>query len=160
MRLLLLALLLQACSAPMSGPETGVDASRADVVTTSDAPAMDVQSTDARDVVDAQQVQDVTCGDGAASCSGSCVALNTTSNCMGCGNVCATMPNQQAVCHPTMGCIEICDGTHGDCSVGSDGTGNDADGCESLLNTPEHCGTCSTHCEGVTPNCIGGACSP
>lgn len=159
-------ILVSACSLP---PELA-DVVRVDSVSgdTQIADVRDVQGSDVRDVSRADVgdvlVSDVTCTDGGIACSGSCVDLSRDeSNCGACGVVCsATGAHQTATCGTWAGgaieCLRTCAGGYGDCSVGADGTGNDADGCESPLNTPEHCGVCSRNCQGATPNCVGGIC--
>lgn len=160
------AILLSACAPP---PELA-DVVRADAVRsdTQISDVSDVQGADVRDVSRADvadaQVSDVACSDGGIACSGSCVDLSRDEeNCGGCGVVCsATGAHQSAICGTrssgAIECLRTCSGGYGDCSVGSNGNGNDEDGCESALNTPEHCGSCANHCYGATPRCVGRIC--
>lgn len=157
-------ILLSACSLP---PESA-DVVLADAVSadTQIADARDVQWSDIRDVSRADVgdvlVSDVACTDGGIACSGMCVDLSRDeSNCGACGAVCsATGAHQNATCGPrasgAIECLRTCDGVREDCN--GDGNGNDPDGCESALTTPEHCGSCANHCSGATPRCVGGIC--
>lgn len=167
MRPILLALALSACNPPPE-PDAGADVPRVDLVLP-DAPAPDVRDVQARDVAmpDVRDVQasDVVCGDGSAACSGACVDLTRDeANCGACGVTCAPLSANQAVaCGENLGsimCIRTCRAGFGDCSPGSDGNGNDSDGCETTTNTPARCGACEVHCEGQTPRCVGGRCVP
>ena len=160
MRYAFLAMVLSACSPPPE-PDAGRDVTRVDAALLDtqtpdvrDAQTRDITMPDVRDV----QTRDVVCGDGGTACSGACVDITRDeANCGACGVTCSGGPNQNATCTPS-GCARDCMAGFGDCSAGSDGTGNDADGCESRLNTPESCGACRHVCSGATPRCVGGVC--
>ena len=163
MRLALLVLALSACSPPPE-PDAGRDVSRIDTVLpdTQEPDVRDVQTRDVSmpDVRDAQAV-DVSCGDGGTACSGVCVDLTRDeTNCGACGVTCGT-----GMAHQNIACIPFADGPRcgGGCSPGfgdcnGDGLGNDADGCESPLNTQFRCGNCARQCSGATPRCVAGQC--
>jgi len=80
-------------------------------------------------------------------------SLQTLSNCGSCGTACsrnhATASCTGGSCH-----IDSCDGGWGDCD------GSDGNGCETRLNTLQHCGACSTPCTRAhaTASCDTGSC--
>lgn len=78
---------------------------------------------------------------------------NTSSNnshCGGCGIACQTTGTSSNPCTGSV-CNPICTGNFGNCdSVGTNG-------CETLLNTSTHCGSCGTSCTGGTPVCLNGS---
>jgi hypothetical protein len=76
-------------------------------------------------------------------------------NCGGCGNVCTGGPHASPMC--SLGrCSIVCEAGWGDCYQGdTDPDGRPADGCESPLDTPAHCGSCGNSCAGA---CVNGAC--
>lgn len=98
------------------------------------------------------------CAAGLTDCDGDGVCetdITQRDNCGGCGNKCAGQPHATATC--THGACGItCDSGWGDCYHGtSDPDGRPADGCESELNTPAHCGSCGNSCASA---CVDGAC--
>jgi hypothetical protein len=100
------------------------------------------------------------CATGLTDCDGDGVCetdITDRNNCGGCGNVCVGGPHSTATC--TLGrCGLACEAGWGDCYQGdSDPDGKPADGCESALDTPGHCGSCGNSCASA---CVGGACQP
>jgi hypothetical protein len=101
-----------------------------------------------------------TCTMGFADCdhvaSNGCeVNLNDPANCGGCGMAC-TLPHSTApICSRGVCVIGMCDPGYGDCD------GNVTNGCETSLDSPMHCGTCTTVCalSNATSVCTGGACA-
>jgi hypothetical protein len=72
-------------------------------------------------------------------------------HCGACDHDCTTLPN---VTNPTCqagACVFGCQPGFGDCTADP--------GCETPLDTFDHCGACGTVCSGNTPACIGGVCS-
>jgi len=82
-------------------------------------------------------------------------ALNTPTNCGGCGTSC-TRANATPAC--TTGACKIgsCNANFGDCNL------VDSDGCEKATNTTADCGTCGHSCTALngTPSCSAGVCNP
>ena len=105
------------------------------------------------------------CFAGLADCDGAhfngCeTLLNTVADCGGCGDRCG-YPNALAGCRAGVCAIEICTPGWDNCDAIMN------NGCESFLNTPEHCGACGARCSNCvhgqclcTPNCLGRACGP
>ncbi len=86
------------------------------------------------------------CEPGYASCdddptTGCETPLGTATDCSICGEVCDA-PSGDVACDPSqLRCaIQNCPAGSGDCN------GDPEDGCEDPLNSPEHCGACSTAC--------------
>ncbi len=81
------------------------------------------------------------------------VAVNTTSNCGACGNDClaAERHTTSGMCDNGNCRIVQCEFLYDDCN------NNDADGCETSLDTNANCGACGVTCTG---SCSGGACFP
>lgn len=81
--------------------------------------------------------------------------LNTTQNCGACGNACNPVNTTGPVCGAS-GC------TYGACNPGFDDCdGNEANGCETPLNTNSDCGACGIACvipTGGTASCGSGTC--
>ncbi|MDB4932032.1 MAG: uncharacterized protein JWM10_4516 [Myxococcaceae bacterium] len=89
----------------------------------------------------------VSCGVGAIVCDNRCVeAQNNILSCGTCGNMCPTGPHAGAVC-AAGSCSLRCEPGYGNCD------GVATNGCETQLNTVEHCGTCTTRCTGTFGFC-------
>jgi hypothetical protein len=98
------------------------------------------------------------CEPGMTDCDGDGVCetdIRLRDNCGGCGNVCQGGQHATATC--TLGrCGIACEAGWGDCYQGdNDPDGRPADGCESALDTPAHCGSCGSSCASA---CVAGAC--
>lgn len=84
-------------------------------------------------------------------------ALTTLTDCGTCGNSCTTA-NAVTRCREG-GCEFVeCQSGWGDCNDDAARLGQ-GDGCETQLDTPQHCGGCGVTCQGGTPYCSGGQCS-
>lgn len=70
-------------------------------------------------------------------------------NCGRCGNVCASDPANGAVACVAGRCELTCDEGFANCN------GDDVDGCEADLASPDTCGSCDTRCADPTPLCTG-----
>lgn len=98
---------------------------------------------------------DLVCAPGFADCNknpadGCERALNTATDCGGCGRACAPA-HGRGMC--TNGACQLAG-----CDRGFDNCNNNAaDGCETALSTAEHCGTCGTVCAAGTV-CNNGRC--
>ena len=95
------------------------------------------------------------CDEGYEDCDDSytngCEAqLGTVMNCSDCGDVCS-YDNGDGECQDYTCVMTGCDPGYGDCNE------DDSDGCESPLNTDDHCGSCENSC-GNDESCIGGQC--
>jgi len=96
------------------------------------------------------------CNAGYADCGGAAdgceTTLGTTSDCLGCGDICDGAPaNADNLCDPG-GCVWECQATWDDCD------GNVANGCEQdIWNDPLDCGVCGHSCWDGT--CSAGVCS-
>jgi hypothetical protein len=103
----------------------------------------------------------IACAPGRADCdhlsSNGCEVDTTTStaNCGACGHTCPNPANATGLCSSSV-CGITCTPGFGNCD------GNDANGCETNLNTDAaHCGACATACPteaNSTPGCTMGAC--
>jgi hypothetical protein len=98
----------------------------------------------------------LTCKPGFADCNGDpqdgCErSLSTLSDCGGCDKPCS-VAHAQAECVDQQCRTGTCDEGFGDCDAN---TGN---GCETLLNEPTHCGTCTSVCSSGM-SCSNGTCS-
>ena len=90
------------------------------------------------------------CGSNGIACDGGCVS-NDVTHCGTCDNDCTNLPH-------VSGAV-TCSGAQ--CSLGpsscapgwGDCNANPADGCETDLTQPGHCGSCTTACAGGTPVC-------
>ncbi len=99
---------------------------------------------------------DTSCPAGFADCNddmsdGCEVGLGTVSNCVDCGDSCATpdrvFVGRDLVSCESGGCVIECERRLGNCN------GVYEDGCETDLTSPDHCGDCLTVCSGATPVC-------
>ncbi|MFO0558320.1 MAG: hypothetical protein U0269_09885 [Polyangiales bacterium] len=87
------------------------------------------------------------CGAGFVRCGTQCVSINVDpSNCGACGNGCS-VANAVARCTGGACGVERCLDGFGDCD------NNAANGCETRLDSTDHCGACGRRCDGSTPNC-------
>ena len=78
------------------------------------------------------------------------IQLGTVSDCLSCGNTCASSTNSVGVC-TAQGCGLACTGLWGDCN------NNSSDGCEhDVSNDSMNCGGCGIECYGGA--CIAGKC--
>ena len=97
------------------------------------------------------------CAAGLTDCDGDGVCetdITKPDNCGGCGIQCESGPHATAQC--SLGrCGIVCETGWGDCYQRNDPDAPPADGCESELNTPAHCGSCGNSCAGA---CVDGAC--
>jgi hypothetical protein len=79
-------------------------------------------------------------------------AINTASNCYVCGATCVAGANETASCSTGI-CQRTCAAGWGDCD------GNVANGCETSLNSNNHCHVCDNVCGGssvcTTQGCVG-----
>ena len=82
-------------------------------------------------------------------------SLATASDCGGCGLVCNGPPKTNMMCNDGLCQIESCKEGYGHCI----GSPEDFEtlGCETQLNTSEHCGECDHSCLD-SEQCIDGAC--
>jgi hypothetical protein len=99
--------------------------------------------------------QNIKCDAGFADCNGDpsdgCErAINTRSDCGRCDQACAPA-HATGTCGAGQCQIASCDSGFGDCD------GNPQNGCETTLNTTNHCGACGTVCA-VGSTCQNGAC--
>ncbi len=65
--------------------------------------------------------------------------LASPTTCGACNNNCSAVPNSTAVCHSGH-CGFECSSDYADCNK------NDIDGCETSLNSPKTCGSCTNDC--------------
>ena len=81
-------------------------------------------------------------------------ALNTLTNCAGCGATCARA-NAAESCSTGACTLGACDPGYGNCD------GDPSNGCETPLNTLGNCGGCGTLCDraNATETCPGGVCT-
>ncbi len=100
------------------------------------------------------------CNTGYADCDGDVtngceVDTRTLSDCGGCGQSCS-IPNAQATCASGSCALGMCSAGRGNCNASM------ADGCESDLSLPDHCGSCGNDCRGLpytqSSGCSAGAC--
>lgn len=98
----------------------------------------------------------VGCSEGYADCdlnpdNGCEVNLNTDpSNCGGCNNVC-TNEHGTAACSDGI-CVPECESDYADCDLDPD------NGCETVINTLDNCGSCGNACS-ETQACTSGVCT-
>lgn len=100
------------------------------------------------------------CPAGFADCNGDSrdgceTAIDTTVHCGGCATACGTVANGTAACVSGK-CTVKCAASFGDCD------GKYDNGCETALDTPSHCGSCTNACAAVangSPTCTGGTCT-
>jgi hypothetical protein len=87
-------------------------------------------------------------------------ALDTLSDCGGCGIACgaAQVHGGSADCSTGQCAFSKCVPGFGDCNRDANRLG-DGDGCETDLGQPEHCGECGKPCPDSAPFCTGGKCS-
>jgi hypothetical protein len=83
--------------------------------------------------------------------------LTTLSNCGACGTSCS-LANAVTNCDTGHCIFAKCSAGFGDCN-GDGAKLAEGNGCETKLDTPDHCGTCDTKCSGATPYCSGGRCT-
>jgi hypothetical protein len=84
--------------------------------------------------------------------------LNTLSDCGACGARCSVAHGSSA-CDTGQCSFSQCEPGWGDCNHDASKL-SVGDGCETELNTPDHCGACDTKCSGTTkPFCSGGKCT-
>ncbi len=84
-------------------------------------------------------------------------ALSTLSDCGACGAGCSA-PNVLTRCASGTCRFGACEAGYGDCN--GDGAMLAAgDGCETKLDTVQHCGACGVACNDATPYCSGGRCT-
>jgi hypothetical protein len=97
--------------------------------------------------VEAAVADGVCCGEGLATCSGTCVdTRNDLSNCGFCGHACTTAPaGTFAVCH------------NGACSSCPNGYGYCNGNCTNIQTDPHNCGQCGTSCS-AGQGCTKGVC--
>jgi hypothetical protein len=96
----------------------------------------------------------LTCNGGSTKCGDACTSLAyDPKNCGGCGNACVVGPNALGFCVDGK-CGSTCTPGFGDCNS------NVADGCESSLSTPVHCGACGKACAPANGqgSCLGQTC--
>jgi hypothetical protein len=84
-------------------------------------------------------------------------SITTVHDCGKCGSTCSLI-NAVTSCESGSCAFVRCAPGFGDCD--DDGFKLGAgDGCETKLDTPEHCGSCDVACSGATPYCSGGRCT-
>ncbi len=97
----------------------------------------------------------VSCAAGQADCNGAiddgCETDTATStlHCGRCGNACPDDPPSATAGCSDGRCRLECDPGFADCN------GDDEDGCEASLESPDTCGSCGIRCDGSTPVCAG-----
>jgi hypothetical protein len=75
---------------------------------------------------------------------------SSQANCGGCQLKCGLLHASSTGCSSSQ-CAPVCDDGWGAC-------GNAANGCDTSLDMPAHCGNCQTSCAGGTPFCIARTC--
>ena len=92
------------------------------------------------------------CTGGLLDCNGECVDTSSDmQNCGSCGNTCS-YAHAQATCSEGICSMVSCDTDWGDCNT------DPSDGCETPLDTNDHCGSCDTSC--TSPEfCFEGSCT-
>ena len=124
-------------------PQGGEDVS-------SDRPPMTAEDAS----LDAVAVDAATCGASLTLCDGRCVTIsNDIQNCGQCARVCSSRRGTPS-CVSGVCRIQCGDG-YGDCD------GDESNGCETTLDTTDHCGACSVQCAqraGETVRCVSGRC--
>jgi hypothetical protein len=101
------------------------------------------------------------CADGWGDCDGNGSSgceqrLDSVSHCGACGSAC-DRKNAVMRCDDG-GCVFVqCEPGFGDCNQNA--SSPEGDGCETPLDTPEHCGSCELACSGTTRYCSGGRCT-
>lgn len=78
--------------------------------------------------------------------------LNLVTNCGACNKSCATT-NATVACENEACVVKSCTGNFADCVNGGD------DGCESALNSDEHCGSCERNCAALGSTCATDKCN-
>ncbi|HEX7481741.1 MAG TPA: hypothetical protein VF331_28300 [Polyangiales bacterium] len=100
------------------------------------------------------------CDSGYADCDGDAsngceVNVHTLGDCGGCGKSCS-VPNGQPSCATGVCTLSMCDPGRADCNASL------ADGCETDLTLPDHCGSCGNDCRALpyilSSGCAAGAC--
>jgi hypothetical protein len=92
------------------------------------------------------------CPTGQLACDGGCVPSDVH-HCGSCGGDCTSLSN---VTGPTSCASGQCSFPASSCAAGwVDCNGNVADGCETDVTKPAHCGSCNNACGGGTPVCSG-----
>jgi hypothetical protein len=92
------------------------------------------------------------CPTGQLVCDGGCVP-DDAHHCGSCGSDCTSLAN---VSGPTSCTSGQCSFPVSSCAAGwADCNGNAADGCETDVTNPAHCGTCSNACGAGMPVCSG-----
>ena len=92
------------------------------------------------------------CAFGRKLCDGSCVAVNDPL--FGCGEtscIPCSLPNSTATCAGSGCVVASCDPGYADCDQDA------ADGCETDLSQPAHCGVCNAKCPPTAPDCTPSA---
>jgi hypothetical protein len=84
-------------------------------------------------------------------------SLTTLQDCGACGESCS-LANAVTSCETGRCVFARCAAGYGDCN-GDAPKLSDGDGCETKLDSPEHCGSCKLKCSGPTPYCSGGRCT-
>ena len=127
------------------------DAQEAGDATIVDAHEEVVTGMDAAMHADSAHV-DAGCGVGQLSCDGGCV-LEGVQHCGTCTNDCTNLPHVSGSvsCTTTMG---ACSFSASSCTDGwADCDNNPANGCETDITQPSHCGACNTDCDASAPTC-------
>ena len=101
--------------------------------------------------IDTMRPDTATCPAGQQSCNGTCVSTDDVANCGACGNDCTALFGVVAsAVHCSGGTCSIagaCQPRYADCVGGA------ADGCETDISLPAHCGACATTCTAAAPMC-------
>jgi Stigma-specific protein, Stig1 len=97
-------------------------------------------------------------GGNTTCCASTCSNItNSPDNCGSCGHVCSSAGVKTRSC-TTGACTPTCSFGNGDCNAAVKNPPND--GCETPVNTPQHCGTCTIACaDNATGHATGSVCN-